>query len=85
MSPQARLKFQLLLSSLIGLELWLTGESELPATADDDLARLQARLLLYSGILREEHGKCDDFVAASDRGGDSLNPAERRGDGKSTG
>jgi hypothetical protein len=57
MSPQARLKLQLLLSSLIGLELWLTGESALPATADDDLARLQARLLLYSGILRETDGK----------------------------
>jgi len=46
-----RKKLELLLSSLIGLELFATGESELPKTAEDDFMRLRARLLVYEALL----------------------------------
>jgi len=54
---------QLLLSSLIGLELWRIGESELPKTAEDDFMRLRARLLVYEAMLfpgKDSDGKCED-------------------------
>jgi len=55
---------QLLVSSLIGLELWRIGESELPPTAEDDFMRLRARLLVYEAMLwpkaKGDHDKCED-------------------------
>jgi len=51
MNVRDRENLQLLLSSLIGLELWRTGESELPKTAEDDFMRLRARLLVYEAML----------------------------------
>jgi len=54
---------QLLISSLIGLELWRIGESELPRTAEDDFMRLRARLLVYEAMLwpkKGENDKCED-------------------------
>jgi len=53
MTPKARRKLQDLLTALIGLELWLTGESALPATADDDLALLHLRLVVYQTVIKQ--------------------------------
>jgi len=60
MTPKARRKLQDLLTALTGLELWLTGESALPTTADDDLALLHLRLVVYQTVikqLRKEEGE----------------------------
>lgn len=51
MTPEGRLKLQLLLSRLIGLELFAIGESEQPKTAEDDFMALRARLLTYEALL----------------------------------
>lgn len=56
MHPHAIAKLQLLVRSIIGLETWLTGEPETDYDAKqlaDDLARLQARCLVYQGVMNE--------------------------------
>jgi len=57
---------QLLVSSLIGLELWRIGESELPRTAEDDFMRLRARLLVYEAMLWPKKGENSDQCEDSD-------------------
>jgi len=64
MTAAQRKKMELLVSSLIGLELWLIGESERPMTVDDDFARLAARLSVYQAILwPHEEQECDGEAA----------------------
>jgi len=63
MTAREREQLQILLSSLIGLELWRIGESELPKTAEDDWMRLRARLLVYEAMLfpkKDNDVKCQD-------------------------
>lgn len=57
---------QLLVSSLIGLELSAIGESELTATAEDDWMRLRARLLVYEAMFfrrKDDNGQCQGTSA----------------------
>lgn len=57
---------QLLVSSLIGLELSAIGESELTATAEDDWMRLRARLLVYEAMFfrrKGDNGQCQGTSA----------------------
>jgi len=68
MTPEGRLKLQLLLSRLIGLELFAIGESERPKTAEDDFMMLRARLLIYEVMLwpsnDDSHQDGDDSEGA---------------------
>jgi len=59
MTPKERAKLEFLLRSLTGLELWLTGDTELPKTAEDDFMALRARLLIYEEMLWPSEGDHD--------------------------
>lgn len=58
MTSRERENLHTLISSLIGLALWRTGDVELPRTAEDDFMRLRAFTLVIEAMLypKDEEG-----------------------------
>jgi len=59
MTSRERENIHLLISSVIGLALWRTGDVELPRTAEDDFMRLRAFLLVIEAMLYPKESEGD--------------------------